>query len=330
MGASAEVDVLVVSVGGTGGWRSSADELEAGLRRAGASTARAHVDRVRRVRTFMLTDLTQALSARQAARRAIAGHRPRALVYCSVTTALLWPRPGAVWLDTPAAENRPGRHGLWQRPVERRRLAQAPAVLVMAHRSLDALSAARPPATLLPVPVAPSGPSPAVRDIDAIAYAGDPVKRRLPFLLEQWARARRAGETLVVAGVERLPAGLPAAGVEPAGRLPREEYRALLRRSRAYLAAPRREDYGIAALEALADGCLLVTTPAPGPYPALDLARRLDPRLVSPELAGAIRIALGDPAPGYAERAQALLEPFSPAAFDAVLRERVLPALLAP
>ena len=63
--------------------------------------------------------------------------------------------------------------------------------------------------------------------------------------------------------------------------LPRDEYRALLRRARVFVTAPRREDYGIAQLEALADGCMLVTTPSPGPYAALPLARALDPRLVS-------------------------------------------------
>ena len=57
-------------------------------------------------------------------------------------------------------------------------------------------------------------------------------------------------------------------------------YRALLRRARVFVTAPRREDYGIAQLEALADGCMLVTTPSPGPYAALPLARELDPRLV--------------------------------------------------
>ncbi len=48
-----------------------------------------------------------------------------------------------------------------------------------------------------------------------------------------------------------------------------------------FVCAPRREDYGIAQLEALADGCLLVTTPAPGPYAALPIARALDARLVA-------------------------------------------------
>ena len=52
---------------------------------------------------------------------------------------------------------------------------------------------------------------------------------------------------------------------------------------------------GMAQLEALADGCLLVTTPAPGPYAALPIARELDPRLVGEDLAAALRAALDDP-----------------------------------
>jgi hypothetical protein len=107
--------------------------------------------------------------------------------------------------------------------------------------------------------------------------------------------------------------------------LSRAEYRALLRRSRVFLTAPRREDYGIAQLEALADGCLLVTTPAPGPYAALPVARELDPRLVHDELA--IRPALDDPLPDYAERAAAALTPWSPAAVDRVVAEQLLPRL---
>ena len=84
------------------------------------------------------------------------------------------------------------------------------------------------------------------------------------------------------------------------GMLPRAEYRALLRRARVFVCAPRREDYGIAQLEALADGCVLVTTPSPGPYAALPLARALDPRLVGEHLAAAIRARSTTRAPGYA------------------------------
>ena len=121
----------------------------------------------------------------------------------------------------------------------------------------------------------------------------------------------------------------PPAGVRSTGRLEPEEFKAMLRRSRAYLAAPRREDYGIAPLEALAAGCLLVTAAAPGPYPALDLARKLDPRLVTTALPAALRTALDDPLPGYAERAAELLLAFSTAALDRTVQESVLPRLLA-
>ena len=93
------------------------------------------------------------------------------------------------------------------------------------------------------------------------------------------------------------------------GMLPRAEYRALLRRARVFVCAPRREDYGIAQLEALADGCMLVTTPSPGPYAALPLARALDPRLVG-GVAEGIRTALDDPVAGLrrarARRARAV------------------------
>jgi hypothetical protein len=92
-----------------------------------------------------------------------------------------------------------------------------------------------------------------------------------------------------------------------------------------FVTAPRREDYGIAQLEALADGCVLVTTPSPGPYAALPLARELDPRLVADELP--IRTALDDPASDYAERAALALAPWSPAAVDRVVSEELLPRL---
>jgi glycosyltransferase involved in cell wall biosynthesis len=105
-------------------------------------------------------------------------------------------------------------------------------------------------------------------------------------------------------------------------------WRALLRRARVYVTAPRREDHGLAQLEALAEGCQLVTTPAPGPYAALPLARALDPRLVGDDLAAAVRTALDDPAAGYAQRAADLLEPWRPDAVDRVVAEKLLPAML--
>src|SRR4029077_266998 len=122
---------------------------------------------------------------------------------------------------------------------------------------------------------------------------------------------------------------LPGAGVRSIGSLARADYRALLRRARVFVCAPRREDHGLAQLEALADGCLLVTTPAPGPYAALPLALALDPRLVGEDLDAALRIALESPSPDYAARAAALLVPFAPQAVDRQVAEELLPRLLA-
>lgn len=325
-GPDGATDVLIVSVGATTGWRAAARELGAAFQAAGARTLTVDTGPVPEVRTFMLTDLAQAVAARRTAGRGIAAHRPHTLVYCSITAALLWPRPGVIWLDAIAAENRPGRHGVWQRPVERRRLAQAPLVLTMAPDSLAPLPGPdRPEQIVVPVAVQSSGAPSAVRDIDVLAYAGDPVKRRLDFVLETWRQARRGDETLVVTGIDRA-SDIP--GVRFTGRVAPDEFRALLRRARVFVAASRREDFGIAQLEALADGAMLVATPAPGAYPALRLARELDSRLVSEDLGPALRAALDDPAPGYAARAAQLIAPFSREAVTTTLSQHVLPRLL--
>ncbi len=321
----ARADILVVSLGTTAGWRSADPALVFALEQAGARVARVTAAPVRQVRTFMLTDLVQARAAAAAARAGIAEHDPRVIIYASSTAALLGPRPGAIWFDSPAAENRPGRHGLWQRQLERRRMAAAPLLLPMSEGAMTAFDL-RPvtPEIVLPVPVEPSGP-PERKDIAALAYAADAEKKGLPRILAAWAQARRPGETLLVAG---QPPGALAHGAEGAGLLAPDAYRALLRRARVFVAAPRREDYGIAQLEALADGCRLVTAPAAGPYPALALARQLEPAYASDDLATALRRALDAPADDYAERATALLTPYRRATFEATVRERVLPALL--
>ena len=325
-------EIVLVSVTSTTGWGNAARQLAASLTAAGARVGIAETGPVPEVRTFMATDFVQALAARRTATATLEAHRPRALIYCSVTAALLWPVPGAIWLDAIAAENRPGRHGIWQRRLELHRLAAAPLVMTMAADSLSPIDPRDRPATVVvPVAIDRSGvPDPAtVRDIDVLAYTGDPVKRRLDFILESWRRARRDGEQLVVTGIDAGAAGADAPdGVRFTGRLAPAEFRALLRRARVFVTAPRREDFGIAALEALADGAMLVTTPAPGPYPARALARTLDPRLVSDDISTALRRALDDPLVGYAERAAELVEPFGVSSVSATLRERVLPRLL--
>jgi len=326
--------VLLVSLGGTAGLREADAELAGSLRRAGARVEVVAARRPREYRTLALLELAWALAARRAAAAGIAEHRPRAVLYSTVTAALLAPAPGAIRFDAPAAGNRPGRHGIWQRPAERRRLAAAPLLAPWSEGALAEAPRPHAESVVVPVPVAPSGAGGA-RDVAAVTYAGNPEKKGLDRVLAAWRAARREGEELLVAGLERgrgerfaARALAGGAGVRFTGPLPRAEYRALLRRARVFVTAPRREDYGIAQLEALADGCALVTTVSAGPYAALPLARSLDPRLVGDDLAGALRAALDDPAPGYAERAGEALAPWRPEAVDRVVAEALMPRLL--
>jgi glycosyltransferase involved in cell wall biosynthesis len=329
-------DVLLVGLGSTHGLRAAEDELAGALRRAGAEVvlARAAVP-AREVRTFALTDLVWARAARRAAVEALAAHEPRAIVYSTTTAALLWPRPGAIRFDAAAAANRPGRHGVWQRPVERRRLRGAPLLVPQDAGALVEAGSPATPAVVVPIPVEPSGPDgaagDAVRDVAAVTYATNPYKKGLDRVLAAWALARVPGEELVVAGV----AGADGDGVRYVGTLTPADFRALLRRARVYVTAPRREDYGIAQLEALADGCRVVTTAAPGPYAALPLLRAdglgwvVEAAGDASALAGAVRSALDDDAPDHAARALAALAPFRRAAVDRVVAEQLLPRLLA-
>jgi glycosyltransferase involved in cell wall biosynthesis len=374
VGAGDTVDVLLVQLGSTQGLRVADDELVGSLRRAGAHVVVAPAVRPGEIRTLMLTDLRWARAARRAAVEALVqlrGNPPRSVIYSTTTATLLWPLPGAIRFDSSAAANRPGRHGLWQRPLERRRLRQAPLLLPSSAGALAEAAAAvggtlNPArALVVPSPIAacppgeggfsPTGgqpqgcrelsesasapsvadrpPARSQRDIAAITYAANPRKKGLDRVLGAWRSVRRHGERLVIAGIDRE--GLRAKGIEVpdedidvVGTLAQHDYRALLRRARVFVCAPRREEYGLAQLEALAEGCRLVTTPAPGGYVALPLARELDARLVGGDLGAALRRALdAPPSDDYAARAAELVEPFTVAAVDRIVAEQLLPRL---
>ncbi|HTA36133.1 MAG TPA: glycosyltransferase [Solirubrobacteraceae bacterium] len=340
-------DVLLVSLGSTAGLRRADDELQDSMRRAGAHVAVARPFPPEPLPTLMLTDLVWAQAARRAAAEIIEQQRgspARAVIYSTTTAALLWKRPGAIRFDATAAANRRGRHGLWQRPLERRRLRQAPLLLPWSASGLDEAGelGGRERALVLPVPVMASGPPAPVRDLAAVTYAANPSKKGLDRVLAAWRRLREersrpddAPDELVIGGasIEQLvraklvEPGEP--GVRVLGELRPDDFRALLRRARVFVCAPRREDYGIVQLEALADGCQLVTTPAPGPYAALPIARELDARLVGDDLVPALRAALEQPLADYAERAKLALAPFTRDAVDRVVAEQLLPRLLA-
>ena len=341
------VDVALVSLGTTPGWRRGDEAFAELVREAGASceVVPVRLGAARRLRRNMTTtDLVEALAARRSAR----GIAARAVVYSTITAALLQPRrdPYAVRFDTLAAHNRPGVGGLWQRAREPRVLSGARLLLPWSEVAASAareLLADPPPIVALPPPLEAieTGGS---RELDAVAYAGNPEKRGLDLLCEAWRRGAPAGARLVVGGIEREAAlrHLRRAGVrEPeglewAGALPRERWIGTVAAARVFLNAARYEDWGLAQMEALAAGTPLVTVPTPGPNEALALARRLAPELVAAErsadaLAAALRagLALDEPArAGYAERAAELLAPYRRDAVARVVAEEVLPALL--
>ena len=211
-------DVLLVSLGGTTGLREADAELAASLRRAGASVEVAAARPVREWRTMAAIELAWARSARRAAR---AAGDARAVIYSSSTAALLAPRPGAIRFDAPAAGNRPGRHGLWQRPVERRRFREASLLVPWSAGGLAEAPAPHADAVVVPVPVEASGEA-GERDIAAITYGAHPEKKGLDRVLAAWAAARRDGEELVVAGLDEAawagaarrsaPSATPAGG----------------------------------------------------------------------------------------------------------------------
>lgn len=344
----AAVDIAIVSLGTTMGWRHADEALAAHVEAAGASCelrpmqigAARHLQRA-----MAVTDLVQAL----AARRAADGVDARAVVYSSITAALLQPpsRPHAIRFDTIASLSRPGLGGAWQRRRERAVLARADLLLPWSEIAAEAARVASDwsstPEVVLPC-VVDVAAEPAADAPDATAYAANPDKRGLDVLCAAWKAAAPEGARLVVGGIGREEAlrwlgrrGVEApAGVEFAGAVPRERWTALVAGSRAYVSAARFEDWGVAQMEALAAGTPLVTFPTAGPNAALPLAKQLRPELVArgytaADLAAALRagLALDDRARAdYAARARPLLEPYSDAALRRVVAERVVPALL--
>jgi len=343
-------DVLLLSLGTTLGWRVADALFIDQLERAGATVepVAVRVGATARLRRgYPVNDVVEALAARRALRAALERHRPRALVISTTTAALLadpGPVPYAVRLDAPARLNRPGLRNAALRPLERRALARARLVLPWSRAARAALPAGSAPAVVVPPPIAPSGDAARSRERLAVAYAPDVRGKGLDVVCAAWAAAGVEGARLEVFGVEpgAAAAHLRRAGVAvPAdtlfrGARPAHEFRAALRRARAYVGGARWEDFGQAPLEALADGALLATVPSGGPFEALAFARELAPGLVaasldSASLAGAVRAAFELPdaeVQRYRERAAVLLEPYRPEAVRRTVESEVLPSLL--
>ena len=327
----ARADVLLVSLGSTAGLRAADAELRGALERAGARVAVAAAAPQRDVRTFALTDLVWARAARAAARAAIAEHDPRAVVYSTITAALLWPAPGAIRYDAPAAANRPGRHGVWQRPLERRRLRAAPLLVPWADGSLAETPAPHAPAVVVPIPVEPSSGAPRRPPSATSRRSPTPRTRTRRASTACSARGRRPAARARSSSWRAPSASRPPPACATPDALRPDDYRALLRRARVFVTAPRREDYGIAQLEALADGCVLVTTAGARPVRGAPARPRARPAVRADDDAGAaaLRAALDDPARRLRRARAGRAGAVPPRRRRRVVRDELLPRLLA-
>jgi glycosyltransferase involved in cell wall biosynthesis len=197
---------------------------------------------------------------------------------------------------------------------------------------------------VLPVPVEVSAGDSGVGG-DVVTYAADPVNKGLDLVCRAWwaLGSRMDGRRLHVTGVdpERGRRLLLREGIaEPPalrwhGTLTRERQLDLVRGASAYISASAWEGAGIAQLEALAAGTLLVTTPSLGAYEAYPIARRLAPALAAESrdpvsLTDALAAGLAmtdDERRRYAVAALDEVSLFSREAADRVLAGDVLPQL---
>lgn len=340
-------DVAIISLGTTIGLRYADEALAELIREAGAScqVCPVEVGQLELLRRGML--LTDAVES-YAARRAAAPVRARALIYSTVTAALLRPpsKPYAVRFDSLAALNRPGWGGRWQRRRERSVLGSARLLLPWSDagaRVAASLVDACPPSVVLPPPVERRPPA-VTRDVDAVAYAANPGKRGLELLCRAWRDVAPPESRLHVGGLEPEAARhhLSRAGVaEPdtvvwVGVLPRASWLDLVARARLFVNASRYEDWGLAQMESIAAGTPLVTVPSAGLDEALPIAQRLAPSLVasarSPDALGtALRNGLALDAEAreiYAREAARSLVPYERATLGRTVAEQILPGLL--
>jgi hypothetical protein len=345
-------DLLQISLGTTRGLRASDAWFAALAERAGACVETVGVrvgltDVLRR--SYPLNDLVEALAARRAAAGSLARLRPRALVFSTTTAALLAADPGcpyAVRLDAPAALNRPGARNAVLHRLERRSLAGAALVLPCSAMAAASLPAGAAPAVVLPPPLVVTADSGGERgEPVAVAYTPDPKAKGLDLLCRAWGLSDRPeAAQLEVFGIERAVAlrhlrrtGVPVPrNVSWRGSASSAEFQAALSRCRAFVTSARWEDFGMAQLEALALGALLVCTATDGPFEAGAIARQLAPQLVAEDqtpqaLAACISraFAVGESeASEYMMAAQPRLAPYLPDAVARTIAEKVLPALL--
>jgi glycosyltransferase involved in cell wall biosynthesis len=345
-------DLLQISLGTTHGLRVSDAWFEALAERAGTSVETVGVrigltDALRRA--YPVNDLVEAIAARRATASALARVGPRAVVFSTTTVALMAVDPGrphAIRLDAPAVMNRPGPRNAILHALERRSLARATLLLPTSTVAAAALPVGAARAVVVPPPVVVSAVSAAAdREPLAIAYAPDPKAKGLDLLCHAWALSDvPSNARLEVFGIEpeRALRHLRRTGVpEPAtvqwrGLVSSEEFQTALAKCRAIITSARWEDFGMAQLEALAVGALLVSTATDGPFEALAIGRELAPELIAPDqspqalaacISRAFALRSGDLGE-YRAAAAARIAPYLPDAVARTIAEQVLPILL--
>jgi glycosyltransferase involved in cell wall biosynthesis len=348
------LNVLHVSPGTTAGWRRADEELRRALEELGVSVATCTSDfRWARHfrRTVLTTDLAEAAAMRRALTVALRRYEPGALIISSPQAAMLQAgslveRPAAIRYDVPAAVNRRGAGSGLLHVLERRAFRRARLLLPIGIEPapVHAVEGVDTPMVALPIPVETPAHTNDQRELLAITYAGNPDKKGLDLAVGAWSGAAPGEWRLAVTGIG-ADAGrsfLAARGIaEPpnlewTGMLDAERYRELLSRATVYVSASRYEDYGLAQLEALATGALLVTVASEGPNQSFAYASQLNGALVSEAVSadGLARallaaIELGpDERSDYRRAARELIQPHSREELRRRLADEVLPVLL--
>jgi hypothetical protein len=348
------VDVLIVSSGVTLGLRAAAEQLADSLRALdySAEVVFLREDTAWRPPSWLpgaVGELLVAAALRRKTLRALAEMDAGALVYGTSISTIFQPRRllarAAVSIDQPASVNRPGLRNAPQRVLERRQLARVRLLLPLSRSAADHLrSRYRVPVYPMPLPIAAVWAADGERRRRAVCYVANPEKKGFDIVARAWAAAGIPDADLVVTGIDEADgrAYLASCGVEVPprlewrGRLGAEEYRRVVAESMVFLSAARREEYGQALIEALADRALLVALPMMWQIEPVEMARELDPRLTPAErsveaLADAIGVAFAysdAERVAYESRAQAALRALSLDEWKRRLREDVMPVLL--
>lgn len=301
--------------------------------------------------SLLTVDIHESLALRNVTSRALRSEPARAIVYSTTHAAMLRPLAGrrapmAIRFDTPAQLSRKGHLFAPEYWLERRRFGEARLLLPWGTEIVPEVANLLPsstPAVPLPIPIEVP-PLRHDRQPFAITYAASPLKKGLDLVVRAWTKASVGDRRLKVAGIDAATGrrflrdrGLQEPrNLEWLGLISAEEFRALTLTAELYLAASRYENYGIAQLEALADGALLVTLPSPGPFAARNLAHALAPGLIAagfsaPALTEALEAAIRLEAAErstYRSRAHEALRAHSREELEERVRSRVLPELL--